>query len=317
MWPFLIFLVSAFILFKSSEWVIKHTLMIAKILGLPTFTIGFILLSVSTSIPELSVAVFSSLAGKPGLSVGDILGSNFVDLTLILSLVCLFGGTIYIKKEENAGLIELLFITSLLTIIIFQIGGLSITHGLILIALFGYLSLKLYKSGKIDKKVFEYAEEKSWKVFVKFIVSISFLLISARLIVYSALQIAELFSLAASFVGATIVAFGTSLPELAVDLRAVKKKEYNLAIGDLFGSATTNMTLGLGILSIMSPEKINLTPLTGILPFLLASILIVWYISSKNEKIVRRDTIILIALYILFLLSMAGIQVLSIFKILP
>jgi len=317
MWQFLIFFISAIVLFKSSEWVIKHTLSIAKIIGLPTFAIGFILLSISTSIPELSVAVFSSLEGKPGLSVGDILGSNFVDLTLILSLICLFGGTIHMKRDENIGLVELLFITSLLTIIIFQIGGLSLTHGLILIALFGFLILRLYKGGKIDKKVFEYRQEKDWKVLVKFIFSISLLLVSARLIVYSALEIAEIFSLTATFVGSTIVAFGTSLPELAVDLRAIKKKEYNLAIGDLFGSAITNMTLVMGVLSLMSPGKIDLRPLTGLLPFLLTSVLIVWYLFSKNEKIIRRDTIILIALYILFLLSAAGIGILSVSNLLP
>jgi len=236
---------------------------------------------------------------------------------LILSLICIFGGTIHIKKEESSGLIELLFITSLLTIIIFQIGGLSLTHGLILVIFFGYLARKLYKSGKIDKKAFNYVEERSWKVFLKFILSVSLLLISAKLIVYSALQIAEILSLTATFIGVTIVAFGTSLPELAVDLRAVKKREYNLAIGDLFGSATTNITLGLGILSIMSPGKIDLRPLAGLLPFLLTSILVVWYLSSKNEKIIRHDTIILITLYILFLLSLAGIHILSIFKFLP
>jgi cation:H+ antiporter len=317
MWPFLIFFISALVLFKSSGWVIKYTIMIAKVLRLPTFAIGFMLLSVSTSVPELSVAVFSSLEGKPGLSLGDILGSNFVDLTLILSIVCLFGGTIYMKKEEIIDLIELLFITSLITIVIFQIGGLSISHGLILIVLFGFLAQKLYKSGKVDAKVFEHVEEKRWKIFAVFITSISLLLVSARFIVQSALQIAEMFSLTATFVGSTIVAFGTSLPELAVDLRAVRKKEYNLAIGDLFGSAVTNITLGLGILSIMSPGKIDLRSIAGLLPFVLTSILLVWYLFNKNEKITKRDTILLITLYILFLLSQAGIKIFNLFEFLP
>jgi len=218
------------------------------------------------------------------------------------------------KREESMGLIELLFIASLITIFIFQVGGLSMVHGLILLVLFSFLVGRLYKGGKVDKEIFEYGREEGKTVGTKFLVSVMLLIVSARLLVNSALDIADIFGVTATFIGSTIVAFGTSLPELSIDLRAVKNKEYALAIGDLFGSAVTNVTLGMGILSILNPGKIDLRTVAGLLPFLLTSILIVWYLFHKNEKISKRDALLLLTLYILFLLSQAGIQVFHVFE---
>lgn len=312
---FLVFLISIYILYRSSGWVIKYSLLISEILGLSTFVIGFILVSIATTLPELFVSVFSALRGEAGLAVGTIIGSSLADLTIILGLTTILGGAIYLKKKESIDLIELLFITSLITIMIFQTGTLGVIHGIILLVLFFYLVTKLYRGGRVSKQIYDDVGKKKTKekviIFLKFGVSISILIIASHFLVESALQIADFFSLAATFIGVTIVALGTSTPELSVEVLAVKKGRYALAAGDLFGAAVINMTLVLGSLSILNPVAINVVPLAGALPFLLISTLVVWYIFNTKGRITRYEGIILIALYGAFLMQEMGFLVLT------
>lgn len=291
-------------MYKSSEYIIKYSLSISRILGISTFVIGFILVSVITSLPELFVTIFSVLEGEPSLAVGTILGSNMTDITLVIGIVAIFAGTIHMKRKETLHLIELLFIISLITILIFQTGSLTQIHGIILIVLFGFLTLRMYKKGRISKELYDDGKKPNIAlVFGKFLVAMFVLIIASRLIVDSAIQMADTFLVATSFIGLTVVAFGTSLPELAVELRAVKAKQYSFAMGDLFGSAITNITLVLGVLSLISPTTINIVSLASIMPFLLISILFIWYTFSQKKKITRFEGLVLIMIYMIFLFA--------------
>ncbi len=303
-----VFLASAFFLVKSSEWVIKNSVELSKLLGISTFAIGFILISVSTSLPELSVAIFSSLKNVPSLSVGNVLGANLTVLTLILGLCAIIGSKIVLKKKEFEGLIELLFITSIVTVLIFFTSSLSIGHGLILFALFAFLLHRLYKRGKIGKAVFDgAAKARGWKAGTKLLISIAVLLAAAHFLVESAVSIAGELAIAPAVIGATAVALSTTLPELTVELRAIKSKQYALAMGDLFGSAVTNITLVLGTLSILNPREINTVALVTVVPFLFITIFAVWFLFSKKGKIDTREGMVLVGIYALYLLAEFGI----------
>ncbi len=301
-----IFFIAAIVLVKSSECVVSSSTHLSRVLGISTFAVGFIIISIATSLPELAVAVFSALAGSPGLSVGDIVGSNLTDLTLILGIVAIVGGPLYLKKHELMNLIELLFFTSLITVLIFfQFSQLTILHGIILLGLFGYLLLNLFNQGKIPREVFDGVQEKTAMAFAKLGGSIALLLIAAHFMVESASAIAVATGVSQSLIGATLVALSTSLPELAVELRAVKSKQYALALGDLFGSAVTNITLVLGSLVILSHGNtvIDMKPVIGIFPIFFITLFFIWYSLSRKEKISKTTGIILIGLYILFLVQ--------------
>ncbi len=302
------FIVSAFFLVKSSELVIKNSVMLSRLFGISTFAIGFILVSVSTSLPELSVAIFSGINNVPALSVGTVLGSNLSDLTLILGICAIIGGKIVIKKKEFEGLIELLFITSIVTVLIFFTSTLSIGHGIILLSLFAFLLHRLYKRGKISKSIFNGStQSKSWLAAIKLITGIAILLASAHFLVESAITIAYWLLVPPAVIGATAVALSTSLPELTVELRAIRKKQYALAMGDLFGSAVTNITLVLGITSLLNPRQINVSSLASIVPFLFITIFAVWFLFSKKGKIDTREGFVLIIIYVLYILAESGI----------
>ena len=305
----LVFIAAAAVLVKSSEWVVTHSTRLSSLLGISPFAIGFILISIATSLPELAVVVFSSARGVPGMGLGGIMGSNLTDLTLILGLVAIIGGPIILKRKELLGLVELLFITSLVTVIIFQYGQLTPFFGAILLLLFGYLLLTLYNKGKIPREVFDGVKEKKVEASIKLFGSIALLLLAAHFIVGSATIIAEELSISATLIGATLIALSTSLPELAVELRAVKSKQYALALGDLFGSAVTNITLVLGTLCIVNPTtRIELTPLIGIVPIFFVTLFFIWYSLSKQGKISKAEGFILIGLYALFLVQELGLM---------
>ena len=302
-----IFLLSTFLLFLSSKWVIKHILSISEMIGISTFFTGFLILSVSTSLPELMVAIFSAIEGRAGLSAGNVFGANLVVLTIVLGLSAVVAGNIKLKRKETLDLIELLFITSLASLFVLQKGGISSIQGVVLLSLFGIYVVRLYRQR--DEKMIDGREKVKNRPasILKFIISVSILLFSSRLMVYSALEITDALLLTPTFVGVVLVSLGTTLPELSVELRAVKQKEYALAMGDLFGSSVTNVTLVLGVASILNPVNIDVTPLFTLLPFLFAGILIAWYSFSRYGKINRRTGFILLALYFVFLLEEFGL----------
>lgn len=316
---------SIFVIYKSSEWVIRYSLSLSRLLGISTFVVGFILVSIATSLPEVFVTVFATIAEEAPLAVGNILGSNLFDINIIIGFSTIFIGSIHMKRKETLHLVELLFITSVITLAILSFPTLSRIHGIVLLILFAYMLGKLYKGGKIARE--DVPEENIPKLrkknqfldflrkntipltFVKFFISVAILLVGTRLLVDSSLAIAEAYNIAATFIGATIVAAGTSIPELSVTFAAIKKRHYALAMGDLLGSAVTNITLVLGILSLISLSPINVIDFVGILPVLIVSSLVVWYSFNTKRKITKNEGVLLLALYVLFLVQQFGLEV--------
>ncbi len=302
LFPVLIFIASAFILFKSSKYVVNHALLLGKAFGISTLAIGFIILSVSTSLPELMVAIFSALENAPALALGDIFGANFAALALVLPLCLIFGGIVYLKKHEVDSLIELLLIATVISLFIFSSGSINFLYGVVCIALFVFLILRLYKRGKVPKEFSSNASHSKKRIVAVFVVSVLLLLLSSKFLVDSAIQITSILLIPQTIFGATVVAIGTTLPELSVEIRAIKKKEYALAIGDLFGSAVTNITLVLGTLAILSPSTINTLPL--LVPVLLTFVaaIFIWWMLRKKGVLSKKFAVFLLALYVIFLI---------------
>lgn len=294
-------LVSLVLLYKASAWVIKYSVVLAKILGVSTFVLGFVLVALSTSLPELGVAVFSSYHGEPGLSAGDLLGSNFTDLALILGLCVVFAGTIHLKEKQTVELIELLLISFFVMLLLFYIEVLQPIHGIFLIGIFAVLVKKLYQSGEVNVRMTQKEEDHKIETVAKFVGSLILLLVSAELLVGSVLRIISELGLSASFIGATFMAFGTSVPEISFELTAIKQKKYALAMGDLFGSMVTNVTLIFGVLAIMNPGTLDLGSLFPVVLFTLPGVLLVWYGFCVKHKITKNMGFFLLALYFAYL----------------
>jgi cation:H+ antiporter len=272
---------------------------------------GFVLLSVVTSLPELSVSALAAISGEGGLSVGNVLGSNVANLTIIIGLAVFFSKTmVSLKGESQKDLVQFLFISSIIPLFIVQRGTLSPVLGLVLLILFGYFSFVVSrKTGKIES--LEKVKKGDFALAgIKFLVSVVLVILLSKFAVDSAIDIADSVGLAPSIIGATVIGLGTSLPELATTIQALKKRLFGMALGNIFGSCITNVTLILGVSSLLSFSDVNVLAVENIMFYVLLSSLTMWYLVSVNQHINRKAAFVLCIIYVLFVLQQIGIHLL-------
>ncbi|MCW4055464.1 MAG: sodium:calcium antiporter, partial [Candidatus Bathyarchaeota archaeon] len=259
-----------------SDRIIRYTLVLSRVFGLSEMAAGFVLLSVTTSLPELSVSTVASLAGEGGLSVGNVLGSNVANLTIIIGLAIFFSRTkILVRGQSQRELVQFLFLSSVIPLFIVQRGRLGPVLGVVLLILFGYFGLTISrKTHKTDP--FNRTAENTAVVALKFVVSLTIIILLSKLVVDSSVDIAASMGLPPSIIGATIIGLGTSLPELATTVQALKKKFFEMALGNLLGSCITNITLILGVSSLLSFSEVSVLAVESIMFYVLLSSLSVW-----------------------------------------
>lgn len=298
----LILAVSLIILALSSHFTISSIERLIELTGLSEASAGFVVLAIMTSTPEIIVALFSVSQGAPGLSIGDIIGSNVFNMGVVLGSLGMLG---YLKACCTDLLVELtdiLFVISLipLLLVIFKVAS-----PIIGVMLLGTFVLAVYfmskrKTPRVAGNKSVVAEKRSKKMVVaRLILSMSIVIISARLVVFSGLNIAISVGVPPILIGAKIVAIGTSLPELTLDLIAVKRGRVQLAIGDIVGSNLTNLTLVLGLVLVSSPFAVDMTIFTEILPFLLITTIVFWRFLTRGG-VSQIGGIVLLMVYILF-----------------
>lgn len=303
--------VSLLLIIVISDRIIRYVLALAKAFGLSEMAAGFILLSITTSMPELSVSTVASLAGEGGLSVGNVLGSNIANLTIILGLAILLSRKdIIIKGQSQKELVQFLFISSIIPLFIIQRGSLGTMLGIILLILFGYFSVTV--SRKTESTTFDETPQQEGNIAVvgiKFFVGVILIIILSKFAVDSSVDIAGFIGLPTSIIGATIIGLGTSLPELATTIQALKKGLVSMALGNLLGSCITNITLILGVSSLISFSPVNVVAVQSIMFYVLLSSLSVWYMVGASERITKKGAIFLCLVYGLFILQQVGVSV--------
>lgn len=310
LYSILVLAVTLLLIGALSDRIIRYVLVLSKVLGLSEMAAGFILLSVTTSLPELSVSTVAAFAGEGGLSVGNVLGSNIANLTVILGLAVFFSKTeVSVEGQSQKELVQFLFLSSIIPLFIVQRGSLSPVLGIVLLILFIYFSVTM--SRKTGKTEFVEPAHKKDTAFVglKFLVGVALILLFSKFVVDSSVDIAEFIGLPPSIIGATIIGLGTSLPELATTIQALKKNLYGMALGNLLGSCITNITLILGISSVISFSQVNVLAVESIMFYVLLSSLSVWYMVGASERISKRGALFLCAIYVLFILQQVGISV--------
>jgi len=307
-----IMVTSLAILAKASHLTIVSVEDIIEISGLSEGSAGFVILSVMTSIPEMTIAALAILQGAPGISVGDILGSNMFNIGIVLGVMALIGPLEKVRSDFLVEMVDVLFFSSAIPIFL-VIPFLSVSLqtvrpliGMILIGVFTFSICIVAKTQRAPLNDMQRAEirRKSMKiVLAKAAVGIFVVILAAKFAVWSASNIAAFLGIPPILIGAKIVAIGTSLPELALDVAAVRRGRIHLAIGDVIGSNLSNIALVLGIVLLVSPLTVNLTVnltiLTEILPFLLIITLLLWRFLTKGG-IPKWGGILLIMVYILF-----------------
>jgi cation:H+ antiporter len=278
---------SLLILAIASQFTIKSIEQLIELTHLSEASVGFAIMSVMTSLPEIFVAASSVLHGKPGFSVGDILGSNVFNIGFIVGLLAVMG---YFKKcssELLTELVDILFLSSIIPLILVVFGKASFYVGLALLSVFIFSVREMTKKRKkpilLDEGKVSSGKVSAKLVLLKVIVGIAIVIAMAELIITSASKISEILGVAPILIGAKIIAIGTSMPELSLDFTAVRRGRIHLALGDLIGSNLTNITLVLGIVLLASPfEVVDLSIFAQIVPFVLITTLILWRYLTKG-----------------------------------
>ena len=301
---------------KASDLTITHSINVASVTGLGKTTVGFILVAFSTSLPELFVAIFAVLnAENVGVSVGNVLGSNIVNVCLILGVCFLLISLKYpeksrvlpkMAKEELGSLYFGLFIASIVPLALIYIGYASQFVGVILLVIFIYYLFQLSKARTPTEKSLSGTEKNKLRRYITLtILGAVGIIICAYFIVESASFLAASAGIPPVVIGATVVAFGTSVPELSTSVEAVKKGHLELALGNIIGSCFMNITLILGITLVASSLTINMSAFSNVAIFSLITNLLLWYFLS-NERVGRREGMVMLFLYAVFLATSLG-----------
>jgi cation:H+ antiporter len=300
--PLLIFAVSLVVLASASHFTIKSIEELIALTGLSEASAGFVILAVMTSTPEIIVALFSVLQGSPGISIGDILGSNVFNVGAVLGILGMLGFLKTCCTDLLVELTDMLFITSLipLLLVIFKVAS-----PIIGVVLLGIFSVNIYFMAKKRTPIVKtnnsaaVGKRSRKTVATMLILSFAGVIMAARLVVSSGIDIALILGAPPILIGVKVVAIGTSLPELTLDFAAVRRGRVQLAIGDIIGSNLTNLTLVLGLVLLTSPFAVDMTIFTEILPFLLITTIIFWRFLTRGG-VSQVGGIVLIMIYILF-----------------
>lgn len=290
-------------LWWSSNKSVEYSIKLSKIFSITTFFIGFVLIAVATGLPELAITITSLWHNVPGVAVGTIVGSNLIDVSLVLGLPAVILGTLNVKQEDKLPLMLMLIVTALVMAFVFILGSLNHIHGLLLLILYVASIWWLWKTKatRIIAKE-EAIEELSGKnriktrpilfkllIFVKLLVSIALVIVFSKLSIDATIFFVSFLPFRLEVFGATVFAIGTSLPELALSFQAVRKKEYSLAFGNSFGSVLEQATLILGILALGSQKRLDITILRPIAPIMFLSYAVVAHSLLKKTKVGRRE----------------------------
>ena len=294
---YILFIIGFFLLIKGANLLVDGSASIAKKLEISSIVIGLTIVAFGTSAPEFIVNIFASVQGNTEIAIGNILGSNIANILLILGISAI----IYpITAKKNTVLKEIPL--SLLAAIVLGLmandmiidgasfSGITRIDGFIFLSffiIFLYYTFGITKSDKDiveeEIKVFTYSKS---AIFI--ILGLVGLTIGGKWIVDGAVQIAEFFNISQSLIGLTIVAVGTSLPELATSAIAAYKKQSDIAIGNVVGSNIFNIFWILGASAIIRPLPFNISSNSDIAMVIFASVMLFLVMFVGKKRVVER-----------------------------
>ena len=283
-----ILLAGAVLLYIGSEMIVKGSSSTASLFAVKPVIVGLTIVSLATSAPELLVSLVASIKGSGDISIGNILGSNVINIALVLGLTAVIS-----KVEVNKSIIrfELPYMVGVSVLFWFLCidCNIGIFDGVILLALLGLFLVISIKNAKDKNNSSTAYTEKTFKIFFKntvfIITGILGLAWGADLVVRKAIFIAEAVGLTQAFIGISVVAVGTSLPELATSVVAAAKKESDITVGNIVGSNLFNICLVMGSVGVLNPAMINCSLLYFEIPFMILLAVLLYVVSLMKNRL--------------------------------
>ena len=306
--PIAAIIVGLLLLIWSADRFVDGAAATARHFGMPQLLIGIVIIGFGTSAPEMIVSAFSALNGNPGIALGNAYGSNITNIGLILGLTALVLPLAVNSQVLKQELPILIFVTALSAFLIMDGDVLRLDAWILLGIFFIYMGWTIFTGlrNRDDSLVHDVKEELQEQEYMSLakalmwvVIGLALLMGSSQLLVWGAVEIARYFGVSDLVVGLTIVAVGTSLPELASSIAAARKNEVDLAVGNIIGSNLFNTLAVVGLAGAIAPMQIEQEVFTRDMPVMsVLTVLLLVFGFGKKGQINRIKGLILLLAYI-------------------
>lgn len=297
----LVLLVVGFVmLVKGADWFVEGAAGIAAKFGIPQLVVGLTIVAMGTSAPEAAVSITAALKGSADITIGNVVGSNIMNILVILGLTAAIIVTPVAKSTVKIEIPYMIGITFLLLALGASGKQISFWEGVILWAAFlVYLGYLFWMATKNKEEEEEEEEKPVWKLLVLTVVGLVLVVFGSDVTVDAASAIASAFGMSERLIGLTIVAFGTSLPELCTSVSAAMKGKSDIAIGNIVGSNVFNILFVVGTTALITPVAFQANFIIDTLIAAAAAILL-WVCVFKNHKLNRVGGAIMLVSYVAY-----------------
>ena len=284
-------------LVKGADWFVEGASSLACYFHIPQLVIGLTICAMGTSLPEASVSLVAAIHDNAQITIGNVVGSNILNVLIILGISSLITR---LKIQKSTFLIEIPFMlfSTLALLIMSKDEVITFNEGMILGAFFfGYLFYLYFLSRKNEEQ--EESKHSLLVCFTLILLGIFFVIIGSHLVVNSATNLSTMIGLSKRFIGLTVVAFGTSLPELVTSVVAAKKDKADIAIGNIVGSNIFNILFVIGTTSLICNVPFESKFLVDTIIAIIAG-LILWFGTMKHQELRKPCGIVMLLCYMFY-----------------
>lgn len=290
-----------FLLVKGADWFVEGAGRVAEKFGIPQLVIGLTIVAIGTSLPEAAVSVSAALKGSAEITIGNIVGSNILNVLLILGVTSVIAPIAVQRSTVKYELPFVIAVSALLMAVGYTDNVVGRIDGVILwLLLFLYLAylLVMAKKGENAQEESEAAEKPMpvWKMLLLIVVGGCLIVLGSDVAVDAATALARIFGMSERLIGLTIVAFGTSLPELVTSATAAVKGKADIAVGNIVGSNIFNILFVVGTSALITPVAYAENFFTDSI-VCIATVVLLWLLVAKNKRLGRAGGACLLAGY--------------------
>ncbi|MBP3476776.1 MAG: calcium/sodium antiporter [Lachnospiraceae bacterium] len=288
-------------LVKGADWFVEGASKVAEKFGIPQLVIGLTIVAMGTSLPEAAVSVSAALKGSADITIGNVVGSNILNVLIILGLTAVIRPIAVQKSTVKYEIPFVALISAFLLVIGYTDHEVGRADGVILWVLFiAYLLylLKMTKAGENTAEELPAEDEPMpvWKMLLLIIVGAAAIVLGSDLAVDAASELARIFGMSERLIGLTIVALGTSLPELVTSVTAAIRGKADIAVGNIVGSNIFNILFVIGTSALITPVVYAPNFLTDSIVCIAATVLL-WLCVFKNRKLGRAGGAVMLVCY--------------------
>ncbi len=297
----IIFIVSMFVLIKSSSYFVKFSQKLGESLGISQFIIGVTIVALGTSLPEFVTSIIATIKGQVSIVLDNVVGSNIANILLVIGVGAIFARALKVDRDLIDIDIPLLLASQALFVLFLIDGSITLFEGIIslFVIAFYIIYTTKHRCAVTQKKVRKVKANKSL-LLLGIIVSAFFIYLGAKFTVDSIITLGGLLGVGTGVLSITALAIGTSLPELVVTITAAMKGNFEMGLGNIFGSNIFNSALVVGVPALFKTLTVSNVTLTIGLPFLIVATLLVCF-SGISKKIHIWEGLMYVLIYVVFI----------------